>query len=265
MTERPCLFCQRRGVQFSKEHLPPECLAGSKSVLLLNWVCSDCNVKFSVEDQYFAQRYHGAVGRIIQRVVAKKGKGAEVARADLWAKYRPRRNTIQIKFKRKPKNHELSNLDSINGGLGQLELEKREVNSRRLGRCLAKMSLETVAHFRPEAAQNPKLRNLRMYALGRGKLKFLPFALGASRGRTGVRLCDIKFDDTDSSIMVSLIYLPLVVYAVQLSHHEDLHPLWHISQWLGLIFDEDGNRTKKLRVHMDLRGADSGGGLVPKS
>jgi hypothetical protein len=242
-------------VDFSREHLPPESIVGKKAVELLDWVCSTCNGDFSKEDEYFATNYHGAVSRPIQTIIGKKRKGAVVARKDLEVRYRPSINTIQFALKRKPKAGELdaANPDLASREVGQLEIERREVNPRRLGRCLAKMALETVAYLKPQVIQQPELNPIRQYARGRGPLQFLPYALGASKGALGVKLCDIRFEGKAHEVMVALLYLPGVLYAVQLSEHEDLHPLWHVAQWLNLIFDEDGSRTRKVEVLMTMR------------
>jgi hypothetical protein len=253
----PCIFCLKSGVKFNKEHLPPENIAGEKSIELVNWVCSVCNGEFSKEDGYFGKYYHGAVCRLIERVTVKKGEGASIARKDLEAKYHPEINTIRFYLKRRPKPGEIeaANPELSPSGIGQVILEEsREVSPRRLGKSLAKMAIETVAYLKPQAVLQADLNPIRKYARGQGPLKFLPYARGASQGTIGVKLCDqIIFGDEVFDVLVALLYLPGTAHAVQLSNHNDLFPLRYIAQGLGFILDEDGRRTKKASFILNPR------------
>jgi hypothetical protein len=254
----PCIFCGLENALFTEEHLPPETVAGEKAVVLVDWVCAKCNVRFSIEDEYFAKHYHGSIGRVVYGVVGKKRKGAEVARKDIWAKFQPNINTVQLRIKgAKKRNNLLKQLESLDKRQSiEIEFEKRTVNTRRLGQCLAKMALETLACYASEKVLEPQFDLIRRYAFGNGPLRVLPFALGNPRGKIGVNLCDIKFDGSDKRVLVSLIFLPAAFYAVQLSDYDDLHPLWHVAKLFEMVFDEDGKRTRKfaLSANFEFRG-----------
>ena len=193
------------------------------------------------------------MGRVIHGMIGKKRRGAEVARKDILGKFQPAINTVQIRFKEKlneSQEHLMNDLKTA--GKTRIKMEDRSINTRRLGRCLAKMAVETVAYLKPDAIAGPDLESIRRYALGQGPLKFLPYALGSSKGQLGVKLAEIAFSNEPKRVLVSFIYLPLCVYAVQLTNHEDLHPLWHVSKLYKMIFDENGNRTKKFTLYMNL-------------
>jgi hypothetical protein len=220
-TEGPCIFCLRSDVTFSKEHLPPETLVGKDAVILVNWVCSGCNSKFKKEDEYFSKHYHSAICRTIYPIVGKKGRGAEVQRKDLEAKWQPKNKTVKFVLKRKPRPGEIeaANPHSAHDRIGHLTIEEdREVNTRRLGKSLAKMALETVAYLQPTAVLQPALDPIRQYAQGRrNQLSFLPYACGESRGNLGVDLAEIKFEGDPSEVLVALLYVPQVVEELSFS------------------------------------------------
>jgi len=255
-SEGPCIFCLESNVTFNKEHLPPETLVGNNAVILVNWVCSECNSKFKKEDAYFSTHYHGAVCRPIQTIVGKKGRGAEVQRKDLQVKWRSDIKGIHILLKRKLKVGELeeANPHSAPDKIGHIILEEeRDVNPRRLGSSLAKMALETVAYLKPTAVLQPALHPIRHYAKGRrNELSFLPYACGESRGILGVNLAEIKFEDEPAEVMVALLHVPVIVYAVQLSDHANLLPLAVIAQAFQLFIDHDGSRIKKTSVSLKI-------------
>jgi len=115
------------------------------------------------------------------------------------------------------------------------------------------MGLETLVCHTPAVVLESRFDGIREYALASGGLTFLPYALGVSRDSPGVRLCEIQFEGEDRWVAVALIALPLVSYAVQLSDFDDLHPLWHVAQFAGMIFDQDGARTRRVRLNLELR------------
>jgi hypothetical protein len=115
------------------------------------------------------------------------------------------------------------------------------------------MALETVAYLKPTAVLQPALDPIRQYAQGhRNQISFLPYACGASRGKLGVELTDVKFEGEPSEFMVALLHVPGIVYAVQLSDHSNLLPLVVIAQAFQLFIDPDGSRTKKSKVSLDI-------------
>ncbi len=259
LAKGPCVFCRRGNVPFTKEDLPPETVVGEKAMILVDWVCGECNNKFSVEDDYFAKHYHGAVGRVVYGVTVKNRKGAQVDRKDFWGKFQLDLNTVQFQIKTKKERDDLlRDLDLVEKRQPtRIEIENRVVNTRRIGKCLAKMALEALACYAPETALAARFDPIRRYACGRGPLKFLPFALGNPKGEIGVRLVDVKFDGSDKRVPVSLIFLPAASYAVQLSDYDDLHPLWHVAKFFKMIFDEDGKRTQRSITTVDFEFPDS--------
>jgi len=113
-------------------NLPSETMAGQQAIILEDWVCFDCNHRFSEDEKYFANHYHGAFGRVVEGRVGKKGRSPEVARKDLRIKFLPTTNTVQIKFRRKPKEEELhakTRGDSV-GALRRWHLRPWHVCSR---------------------------------------------------------------------------------------------------------------------------------------
>jgi hypothetical protein len=249
----PCIFCLRENVPFEgEEHLPPESIVDRRCYVLIDWVCSPCNEKFSVEDKYFGTHYHGAAARALYSIVGKRGKGAEVALKELWAKFQPKLNTVQLRLRTsKTKDQllsELSNLD--NRQPTTIELNNRITSTRRLGRCLAKMALETVVCTKPEIIFTPELEAVRAYAHGRGKLKYLPFTVGVSQGRYGAAL--FAPDSIGRSAPVALIWIPASVYAIQVSDFDDLRPLRTVAETMGLVLDDTGNRTTNWRLNLKL-------------
>jgi hypothetical protein len=251
-SEGPCLFCLRKDVVFDDEHLPPESVVGAAARVLVNWVCQCCNGRLSREDAYFANHYHGALARSLQAVRGKKGRGAGVQRKDVEAKYDPATNTARLRLKR-TLNTKAASPEFLRSGVGRVELECRTLDPRRLGRSLAKIGLETLACYTPAVVHESRFDKIREYALGLGGLTFLPYALGVSRDSPGVRLCEIQFEGEDRWVAVALIALPLVSYAVQLSDFDDLHPLWHVAQFAGMIFDQDATPTRRVRLNLELR------------
>ncbi len=248
----PCLFCGRLDVEFRDEHLPAESLVGAAATVLVNWVCGLCNSRLSREDVYFASHYHGAIGRPLHAIRGKKGKGARVQRKDLAAQYDPTTNTSRLRVKGRLPARRIS-AEFLESGIGRVELECRNTDPKRLGRCLAKMALEVLACNKPDVVHETRFDPIRDYAFAQGSLAFLPYALGPSTDTLGPRLCEIKFEDEDQWVPIALITLPVVCYAVQLSNFEDLHPLWHIAKFGGMVFDEDGGRTRRLRLNLELR------------
>jgi hypothetical protein len=250
----PCIFCRRENVPFTEEeHLPPESIVDRRCYVLVDWVCDHCNNELSVEDEHFGKHYHGSAGRIFYAIIGKKGKGAEVALKEFWGKFRPKINMVQLKITTRKKREqllsELSNLDNRQATI--LELSKRTINTRRLGRCLAKMALETVACVKPEIVLNSELDALRDYARGRGKLKFLPFAVGVSKGVYGAGMW-LPESTERSYAPVALIWIPASVYAIQLFDFDDLRPLQTVAESMGLVFDDTGKRTENTGLNINL-------------
>jgi hypothetical protein len=240
-------------VPFSEEHLPPEHIVGKRGYVLIDWVCMDCNNRLSVEDKYFGSHYHGSLSRVVYGVVGKKSKGAEVALNGFWGKSQPKINTIQLQLKTTKKKgallRELAAMDKRQAVT--INIGKRTINKRRLGRCLAKMAIETVACAKPEMVFCSALDDLRDYALGRGKLKFLPFALGVSKGRYGVGLYLWKPPNATTP-PVALIWIPGSTYAVQLFDFNNLLPLRTVSKAMGLVLGDSGRRTDELTFNITL-------------
>ena len=211
ITKGLCIFCLKSNVIFNKEHLPPENISGKNAIELVDWVCSSCNSKFKKEDEYFGKNYHGSVFRVLQTIIGKKGRGVAVERKDIEAKYHPDSKTIKICLKRNPKPGEIeaANPESSPANIGHIVIEEgRAVNPRRLGKCLAKMALETVACLNPDpvAVLQPTLHPIRQYAQGQqGQIEFLPYAYGASSWKPCVQLTDVKFAGELSEVMVALL------------------------------------------------------------
>ena len=250
----PCIFCHRKNVPFSEEHLPPESIVGKCGYLLVDWVCTRCNNRLSVEDKYFGTHYHGSLARALYGITGKKSKGAEVALKDFRGKFQQKINTVQLKIRTTKKKYaplsEPAALDKREATT--IEANKRAINTRRLGRCLAKMAIETLACVKPEIVFSSALDDVRNYALGRKtKLKFLPFALGVSKGRYGTGLY-LPESTARVNAPVALIWIPASIYAVQLFKFDDLLPLRTVAESMELIVDETGKRTENLTLNINL-------------
>lgn len=251
-TPGPCLFCRREAVTFTREHLPPESVAGAAAVELLGWVCAGCNNGFSSDEVYFASHYHGAEAGVLQQVTAKRWRGARVQRADLNARYHVRSNTATMRLKRPLKpGQALPEFRAT--GIGSMDIEPRMIDAQRLSRCLAKMALETLAWQKPGDALEDRFDAVRDYARGGSQLAFLPYALGASRDRLGARLWEIQLNGQTGWVAGALITLPGASYAVQLCDLDDLSRLWNFARLNGMIFDDAGTRTGRVRFSLNMQ------------
>jgi hypothetical protein len=191
---------------------------------------------------------------VLYSIIGKRGRGAEVALKEFKAKFQPKINTVQLQIKtNKTKEqllNELSTLDKRQPTT--VELGTRTINTSRLGKSLAKMAIEIVACTKPEIVLNPELDAVRNYALGRGKLKFLPFAVGVSKGVYGAELFLPDAVNHHSYAPVALIWIPASVYAIQLFDFDDLQPLRTVAQSKGLVFDENGKRSENAALNLNL-------------
>ncbi|MGE5305409.1 MAG: hypothetical protein ACM3TN_19030 [Alphaproteobacteria bacterium] len=201
-------------------------------------------------DDYFAKHYHGALSRVAYGITGKKGKGAEMALNEVHARFQQEINTVQLQIRNQKKKQQLltklAPLDQWQATTISIELP---YNATRLGRCLAKMAVEIFACASGESVLDAALDGIREYALGRGKLKFLPFAFGSPTGRYGAAL--YVADSRLSSVPIALISLPGASYAVQLLHFEDLEPLRSIATSLGLLLEETPKRHESLVIDIN--------------
>lgn len=239
-------------MEFTREHLPPESVAGVAAVELLGWVCSACNNGFSSDEVYFASHYHGAEAGAFQQVEAKRWRGVRVQRADLDVRYDVRSNTATMRLKRPLKPGQASP-EFRASGVGSLDTEPRVIDAQRLSRCLAKMALETLAWQKPGHALDDRFDAVRGYARRASHLAFLPYAVGASRGRLGARLWEVQFNGQTGWVAGALITLPGASYAVQLCDLEDLSPLWTFARLNGMIFDDAGTRAARVRFRLNMQ------------
>lgn len=245
----PCLFCRQAGVRFNREHLPTESVAGCASVELHGWVCVGCNVRFSVDEVYFASHYHGAEAGALLGVTGKRWRGALIERTDLVARYNTRMNTATMLLKRPPAQ---ASFEFRETGIGSLDLAPRVIDAQRVSRCLAKMALETVAWQKPDSAFDEGFDAVRDFALRRGVLTFLPYALGAPFDDQPCRFWEIQFTGETSWVAGALITLPAVSYAVQLTELADLNPLWNFARLTGMTFDQAGTRTRRVNFRLNM-------------